>query len=90
MEPWHQVIYMAADGQHRISEFIEKIGSEYENGSPPGLGVQVMEIVDLLVVEQLLEVSDEPKALPSFLSEDYFSETAEVRNEQMRAAGYVI
>ena len=68
MEPWPQLIFLSADGEHTISELVTKIGSQYENGPPPELPEQVRDIVKNLASEGIIELLDSPSPLPYYLA----------------------
>lgn len=34
MDPWPQLVFSAADGQHTVGQFVEQLAAQYE-GSPP-------------------------------------------------------
>lgn len=70
MEPWHQIIYLAANGEHTVAHLVEKLGSMYDGGAPDGLADQVVELIQILESEMVLEVHDSPKELPEEFRED--------------------
>ncbi|WP_309385354.1 hypothetical protein [Cerasicoccus frondis] len=86
MEPWHQLIFLAADGQHEIQEFIDHMANEYDP-IPDGLAEQILSLIGVLEGEGILEVSDEKVQLPPFWHEEYFAESPETRKQQMIEAG---
>jgi hypothetical protein len=88
MEPWHQIIFLAADGEHTVDDFARHMEQQYEV-PPAGLREQIRELVGILVGEGILRLHDKPQALPPYFAEDYFAQPAEVRAEQMRAGGYI-
>lgn len=68
MDPWFEVIYAAADGQHTVSEFIAQISSEYPDGAPDGLPHQISGFVGKMVAEGLIRLSPVPIDLPYYLA----------------------
>lgn len=88
MEPWHQIVFLAADGQHTVGEFVERMGAQYEGGPPDGLEAQIHQIVGELQLEGILDLSEEAVDLPPYILEEYFAESAEVRKAQLEADGY--
>ena len=78
---------MAADGEHTIREFVERMGAQYEGGAPAGLQDQIESIVSDLTREGILRVHDVPTPLPTYFAEEYFAQPQEVRQAQMRADG---
>lgn len=89
MESWHEVAFMAADGEHTIGEFVRHIGSKYKTGIPPGLREQIHGIINELAGEGILRVHEQPKPLPPYFAEEYFKQPAEVRKAQMEADGLI-
>ena len=70
MEPWHQLVYLSANGQHTVAALVEKLGAMYEGGAPEGLSDQVIGLVQELEAEMVLEVHDSPQELPSEFRDD--------------------
>ena len=89
MEPWHEVAFMAADGEHTVGEFVAHMGSQYEDGMPSGLREQIHGIINELSAEGILRIHEQPQALPPYFAEEYFEQTAEVRKAQMKADGLI-
>jgi hypothetical protein len=89
MEPWHEVVFMAADGTHTVDEFVRHMGSQYAGGVPPGLREQIHGIIRELVTEGILKVHDQPQPLPAYFAEDYFQQPPDVRKTQMETDGLI-
>ena len=89
MEPWHEVAFMAADGEHTVDEFVRHMASQYEGGEPKGLRQQIHEIVGTLIDEGILRIHDKPQSLPPYFAEEYFEKDAEIRKQQMQADGLI-
>ena len=89
MDPWPELVFSAADGEHTVGELITSLASEYASGAPAGLREQVHEIVDELVEEGMLRLHDSPEKLPPYFAENYFDEPPDVRAAQMRADGLI-
>jgi hypothetical protein len=68
MEPWLQIVFLAADGKQRISSFVKSLSAQYKDGAPEGLEKQVHEIVRDLLKEGIIRLIDEPEELPYYLS----------------------
>ena len=88
MEPWHQQVFLAADGEHTIGEFVDHMSKLYEGGAPPGLREQIHEIVGVLVDEGILRVHKEPETLPPYIAEEHFEQPPETRKKQMEEDGF--
>ncbi len=89
MDPWPQLVFAAADGQHTVAQLITHLGTQYEGGAPSGLAEQVEKMVETLVQEGIVRLSDKPVMLPPYYAEDYFAAPPETRAEQMRADGLI-
>ncbi len=87
MEPWHEVAFMAADGEHSVGDFIRHMGSQYDGGMPAGLSEQIRGIIRELVAEGVIRLHPEPKSLPPYFAEDHFAQPADVREAQMESDG---
>jgi hypothetical protein len=63
MDPWYQLIYLAADGNHTLSEFVYKTASMYSRreGIPNELDETILECFTKLVEEmKYLKTSESP------------------------------
>jgi hypothetical protein len=89
MEPWHEVVFMAADGEHTVDAFVRQMASDYEGGMPSGLREQIHGIIDVLASEGILRVHEQPQPLPPYFAEEYFEQPPEVRKAQMEADGLI-
>lgn len=89
MEPWHEVVFGAADGEHTVDQFVEQLGKEYEGGPPAGLRAQIVEIIGVLVGEGIVRIHAAPEPLAIYLAENYLAQPPEVRKAQMLADGFV-
>lgn len=87
MEPWHQVAFSAADGEHTVEEFIAEMASQYENGAPPGLAQQIQRIISELLNEGIIRLHPTSEQLPPYFKEEYLSQPPEVRKKQMQDDG---
>ncbi len=68
LDPWPELVFMAADGQNRVKDLADHLGKKYEDGPPKGLEKQVNQIVHNLLREGLVKLSDVPIELPYYLS----------------------
>lgn len=64
MDPWPQMIFLMADGEHTVAQLITHLSSQYQGGAPPGLADQVRDIVLLLEREGVVQLHAQPKLLP--------------------------
>lgn len=88
MEPWHQVVFLAADGEHTVGEFVQAMGRQYPK-PPAGLREQIHDLVRVLVGEGIVRLHPRSVPLPPYFAEDYFAETPETRAAQMRRDGLI-
>jgi hypothetical protein len=89
MEPWHEVAFMGADGEHTVAEFVRHMGSQYEGGMPRGLREQIHRIISELAREGILCIHEQPKPLPPYFAEEYSRQPPDVRKAQMEADGLI-
>jgi hypothetical protein len=89
MEPWYETIFMAADGVHKIQEFIEAMGQQYENGVPEGLSEQICGIIQTLLEEGIISIHEHPKELPKYFACDFFQISPKEKEELMRKDGLI-
>ena len=87
MEPWHEVVFSAADGEHTIAEFVRQLGTQYGARPPKGLHKQVLGIIRVLEAEGIVRVHDAPKPLPPYFAEEFSQQPPAVRKAQMEADG---
>lgn len=89
MEPWYGVVFMSADGEHTVDEFVSNMAGQYEGGAPAGLREQIHEIIGTLIEEGILRLHEEREPLPAYFAEEYFEQDAEIRKQQMQADGLI-
>jgi hypothetical protein len=68
MDLWPKAVFLLADGQHRVSDLISHLASQYENGAPKGLDEQIYEVLKSLEKEGIIRISGKPEKLPYYLS----------------------
>jgi hypothetical protein len=69
MDPWPELVFQMADGQHTIDQLRGHLASQYEKGAPAGLDEQVNSIVRDLERERLIRLHPQPATLPFYLAE---------------------
>jgi hypothetical protein len=85
MEPWHEVVFLAAKGSWTFGEFVQHISAQYEGGAPAGLRDQLHAVLSDLLREGIVRVSSEAVVLPLYFAEQYCSASPEVRGSQVKA-----
>jgi hypothetical protein len=63
VDPWPQLVFLEADGQRTVTEFIKYMAAQYENGAPEGLEETIIDQIQALLAEKVLELSDTPRKL---------------------------
>lgn len=65
MDPWPQLIYLGANGQITVSEFIHEMASSYHRNTPIPieLDVTIITILSDLVDDKLIELTAEKRIL---------------------------
>jgi hypothetical protein len=89
MDPWPKLVFLAADGEHTIEQLIASLSASYESGAPPGLGDQVIAIVNTLVKEGIVELADASSPLPYYLKISITEQDPEKAKELMIRDGYI-
>ena len=89
MEPWHEAVFMAADGEHTSGQFIEHMAAQYPGGSPPGLREQIHSLISDLLVEGILRVHERSTPLPAYFATDHLTQDPKSRADAMRADGLI-
>lgn len=69
LDPWVQLVYLEADGQKTVHEFVYQIASGYGRNEliPHELDKQVIYVIESLLDEKLIELADSKKELPEYL-----------------------
>jgi hypothetical protein len=89
MEPWHETIFSAADGEHTVGQFVTDMAAQYEGGGPAGLRDQIHGLIGVLVSEGIVRLHVEPKRLPPYFAIEASKQDPEILAAQMRADGLI-
>jgi hypothetical protein len=87
MDPWPELVFQMADGQHTVAQLREHLASQYEKGAPPGLDEQVNSIVRHLEQDRLIRLHSEPVTLPFYLSKPVSEQNPEDARKAMERDG---
>lgn len=69
MDPWPQTVFLAADGQKTIEEFVYEMASSYSSNVPNGLAAVILQELNGLLSEKIIQLTDHKVNLsPEFLS----------------------
>jgi len=89
LDPWLEVIFAAADGQRTLEQFIEKLKTQYAGGAPVGLEEQTLQLMQKLLAEGLIRLTDLPTQLPYYLSMPVAQQDKERALVEMKKDGYI-
>jgi hypothetical protein len=64
LDPWPQLIYLAATGQYTITELVYNFAKKYYSKIPGELDKTILHQIETLLKEQLIELKDEISFLP--------------------------
>lgn len=69
MDPWLQVVYLEADGQKTLHEFVHEIASKYGKHEtiPLELDSTILEVTNKLLADKLIELLDGKRDLPEHI-----------------------
>ena len=70
MDPWPQTIYLSADGEQTVSDFVYYIASQYGKREvvPDALDKSILESLQGLLDDKLIELSNDEIILPERLA----------------------
>ena len=89
LDPWPEIVFDAADGQHTFADLISKLAGEYRGRPPARLADQIRGVAVMLQKEGLIHIHDAPETIPPYYAEEYTAESPEKRIEEMRADGLI-
>jgi Coenzyme PQQ synthesis protein D (PqqD) len=89
MDPWHQIVFLAADGQVTVSKLISELSNGYKDGPPPDLQNTVQSVVEELVSEGIINLSKSPTDLPYYLSLPVSQQDLEKARQLMIDDGFI-
>ena len=89
VDEWPQLVFLSADGEHTVAEFIAQVGRQYSGGAPKGLSEQTRQVIRDLATHGYVAVLSKPKKLPYYLSMP-MEQQDPVRSKQlMEADGFI-
>lgn len=88
-DPWPALAFTAADGMHTVAQFIEHLSSQYEGGPPDGLQEQILGLIQQLVDEKVVRLSETPISLPHYLAVPRSEQDLEKSVEMMKQDGFL-
>lgn len=89
MDPWPQLVFLAARGEQTVQQFIDELGASYPGGTPVGLAAQVEGIIAQLEQEGILALTDGPRPLPYYLAISVSEQDPARAKAQMIADGFI-
>ena len=70
-------------------QFVEKLKTQYEGGAPVGLEEQTLQLMEKLLAEGLIRLTDQPTQLPYYLSMPVAQQDKERALAEMKKDGYI-
>ncbi|NOU58510.1 hypothetical protein [Marinifilum caeruleilacunae] len=91
MDKWPQQIYLDADGQKTIKEYIIWMANQYASGQiPPTLDKEMISLIENLVADgELIKMVNEKSKLPYYLDEPKSKQNVEKAYEMMIKDEYI-
>lgn len=88
MDEWPQLVFVSADGEHTVGEFVSALGKQYAGGAPAGLANQTKQIVADLSARGYIIVLDAKRRLPYYLSIPVEQQDRDKAKALMEADGF--
>lgn len=64
MEPWAEIVFVAAQGETTVGNFVSNLENQFEGDAPAGLRSQTHEIIGALVHKGVVRLHNAPESLP--------------------------
>ena len=89
IDEWAQLVFLSADGEHKVSELIAALGSHYQGGAPKGLAEQTRALVNDLRGRGYLTLHDQKRKLPYYFAVPVEQQDKERARALMEADGFL-
>ncbi|TPE44096.1 hypothetical protein [Pontibacter mangrovi] len=91
MDPWPQLIYLEADGQKTVSEFVYDMASKYgkEQPIPDELDSTIIQMIKSLLDDKLIELSTKIRKLPYYIDLPQSKQDLNKANKLMIEDGFI-
>ncbi len=91
MDPWPQLIYLAADGQMTVSEYVYHMAGNYSKRQsiPEELDSTILEMIDSLLNDNLISLKDKPSVLPYYIDLPVNKQDKEKAKDLMIQDGFI-
>lgn len=89
MDEWPQLVFLRADGEHKVADLISDIATQYQGGPPPGLPEQTRRIVLDLVQRGYLVLHKQKRRLPYYLAIPVENQDKRHAKAVMEADGFI-
>ncbi|MTI19413.1 hypothetical protein E1176_00105 [Fulvivirga sp. RKSG066] len=91
MDPWPQLIYLEANGQSTIYEFVYQMAAKYGRGQeiPNELDITILDMINSLMNDRLIELIDSKKELPYYLDKPIAEQDKEKAHQLMVKDGFI-
>ena len=88
MDPWPELVFQMADGQHTVAQLRTNLAAQYEKGAPTGVDEQVDSVVRDLERERLIRLHAQPTTLPFYLAKPVAEQNPEEARKAMERDGF--
>lgn len=88
MDPWPELVFTMADGQHTVAQLRMQLAAQYEKGAPSGLDGQIDSIVRDLDRERLIRLHNDPAELPFYLAKPVAEQNPDEARKAMQRDGF--
>ena len=91
MDPWPQLIYLEADGQKTVTEFVYDMASKYgkKQPIPKELDATIIKLIKSLSDDKLIELSAESRKLPYYIDLPQSQQDLNKANRMMIEDGFI-
>lgn len=89
LDPWSELDYQLADGEHTVDQAIEYLSSQYDGNVPKELKKTFTSVVEKLVNEKILKLTSSPVKLPCYLAVPKEKQYLDMATKAMIEDGYI-
>lgn len=89
VDEWPQLVYLSADGEHTVGEFISVLGKQYASGMPQGFEAQTRQVIRDLASRGYIALLPTKKQLPYYLSMPVEQQDKEKAKTLTEADGFI-
>ncbi|WMJ72790.1 hypothetical protein RCC89_06385 [Cytophagaceae bacterium ABcell3] len=91
MDPWPQLVFLEANGQRTIHEFVYEMASQYsaKETVPEELDKTILEIIQSLVDDKLIALTNKKQSLAYYLDQPTSQQNKEKAEKAMLEDGFI-